>query len=254
MCRNTSVQPNHTQAQGQKNSSDKQAPWKEFSYRAFLREEESIGRHRRYANGDPRPLMRGYLHGVSCIFVAVWWIVNRSVIEPNTIPVLGGILFILTMSTVVHLLPFKHRSLEFVFERLDKCGIMSLVAASSVTALLTEDSRCRTSVGFTVITQIIPCIISILMIAFGDTSVRVFLGPITACLVAARTHMTVDSMMCFYTIVTSVVYGLGLFLYAKRVGGVKPVWGYHEWMHVFVCIAMYTNFQGAVHLIDVCRL
>lgn len=223
----------------------------------------SFGTHKTYVEGAHRPLMRGYLHGTCAIFVLTWWALQTTMMyddsimqrHPATVPVLFAICWVLLMSSLLHLVPWRYKKEEFIIERLDKCGIVAICASSALTPQLVEDNAdCKSSVAAMVLLQLLPLGMSATAIWLGDESPRVFLGVVWAGIVAAvHAVRAVDGFdMLIYAVTTLTLYGIGFYVYLKRFGGDQRLWGYHEWMHVFVTMAFYVNYQGTVRFSEFC--
>jgi predicted membrane channel-forming protein YqfA (hemolysin III family) len=228
---------------------------KEKDRSSFLRNGIIFGTHKTYVEGDHRPLLRGYLHGTCAIMVMTWWALQSNNIQhPATIPVLFAICWILLMSSLLHLVPWRYKKEEFIIERLDKCGIVALCVASALTPQLVVDTEtCRATTIWVLLLQLVPLSMSATAIWWGDESPRVFLGVIWAGFMAAFHAVRVDASMLYYAMTTLALYGVGFYIYLKQFGGKQQrLWGYHEWMHVFVTMAFYVNYQGTVHFSEFC--
>ena len=206
--------------------------------------------HKEYADGSPRPLFRGWLHGIAATIslpmVAYSELVSSSSIIPA--PALPGILAIcatLLLSSLVHLVPWKSTTILEIMTRLDKSGILAICGASFWGPQLLDSHACKPSYGVAVLTIAIPVSLATLGIWCG-------LGPIVfvGCAVSAGTsfyfygnHVN-DTDYLYYSILCCTLYACALALYVLQVGGHKTWWGYHEWMHLVVTLAFIVNARG----------
>lgn len=259
MSKSTVATAPSTQRQQQQYTANKENRFKNSRIRDGIR----FGTHKKYVEGDHRPLMRGYLHGTCAVTVLSWWAFQyvdyeSSILHrhPATVPVLFAICWVLLMSSLLHLVPWQYKEEEFIIERLDKCGIVAICVASALTPQLVENQEdCQSSVTAMVLLQLLPLAISATAIWMGDESPRVFLGVIWAGVIAAIHAVRVDGFdMLVYAITTLTLYGIGFYVYLKRFGGDQRIWGYHEWMHVFVTMAFYVSYQGTVHFSEFCSV
>ena len=57
-----------------------------------------------------------------------------------------------------------------------------------------------------------------------------------------------DRTVFVSTLISGVLYGAGFGLYLNQTGGDAKVWGFHEWMHLFITIAFCFNAHGLLHM------
>lgn len=215
----------------------------------------TIGLHQSYICGDHRPIMRGYLHGSVLFFIILWIAMDPTSLQSMhraIVPTLAAIIWTLSCSSLLHLIPWTDIRIQTVVLRCDKCGIVAICFASFVAPQLTDAMHCRPSVWFTLIVSALPNLISAVLIALGDTSPRVFLGCLISSLLTGLFMTRIDRKLVLYLGITFALYGGSMVLYLLKPGGDKKWWGYHEWMHVLVILSFYFNFQGISYLAEVC--
>ena len=206
--------------------------------------------HKQYADGSPRPFLRGWLHGVAAT-ISIPMVAYTELLSPSSVipaPALPGILAIcgtLLLSSLVHLVPWKSTTVLEAMTRLDKSGILAICGASFWGPQLLDSHACKPSYGVAVSTVAIPITMAALGIWCG-------LGPIVfvGCAVAAGTSFhfffnhVEDTDYFYYSVLCCALYACALTLYVLQVGGHKEWWGYHEWMHLVVTLAFIVNVRG----------
>ena len=201
--------------------------------------------HKEYIDGSPRPLLRGWLHGISaciaCPFVYTQW----SSLPTPALPGILAICFTLVLSSLVHLVPWSSVSVLEILTRLDKTGILAICGCSFWGPQLLGSEACRPERIVAICTVGIPVSLAILGIACG-------MGPAVFVACAVALGQTVwhygtqahGASFLWHAVVCSLLYASGLALYVSHVGGHQPYWGYHEWMHLVVVIAFVINARG----------
>ena len=203
--------------------------------------------HEFYADGSPRPLFRGWLHGLATL-ISVPWVVSSHLAEQIPAPALPGIVAIcatLALSSLVHLVPWKSKTMLEIFVRLDKSGILAICGISFWSPQFLESSVCKTSPEIALLTNVIPLSISVLGVWCGCGPI-VFvgcLGVIVETLWFYGTQVE-DTIFFHYSVICIVLYGISLTLYVLQIGGHRRYWGYHEWMHLLVVCAFSVNARG----------
>ena len=203
--------------------------------------------HEFYADGSPRPLLRGWLHGIAVI-ITLPMVLYTHITSAIPAPALPGVLAIcatLFFSSLVHLVPWKSKTLLEGLVRLDKSGILAICGTSFWGPQLLDSHGCKPSYQVALVTIAIPVSLAALGIWCGCGPI-VFVG----CAVAAgqsfyfyATHVE-DTTFLYYSLVCCTLYACGLALYVLQLGGHRRYWGYHEWMHLLVTLAFIVNARG----------
>ena len=208
--------------------------------------------HRRYADGTPRPLCRGALHGctatVSWLLLASHW----NDVRTEVLPTVLALLWTLTFSSLLHLYPWSSALTENYICRMDRVGIIWITMASiGLTPLLVEDERCRPALAFTVLTNAVPNLISAASVLRGSTVSPNFIWSVALSNLACAAHWaTIDARFVAMSVAICTTYCAGFWFYSTQFDFGRPVhakyWGYHEHMHVFITIA-FVMHAAAIH-------
>ena len=215
--------------------------------------------HSQYADGSPRPLLRGWLHGVCACLAVPLLQQHYSKIPLVALPGIMAIVWTLVFSSLVHLVPYKSSQVLEFMTRLDKTGIFLICGGSFVgpqlLSLSLDSNLCKPSLGYTLMTVVLPITASIVGVLRG-MGPQVFVGSgiafvstIYFCynhapVIIEEDDTTTDNRFLIHTLLCALLYGSGLVLYVSQIGGHKPIWGYHEWMHVLVTIGFLVNVRG----------
>lgn len=201
--------------------------------------------HEHYADGTPRPLFRGWLHGIAaCIALPLAWAHWTSLPAP-AIPGILALCATLVLSSLVHLVQWPSASLLEIMTRLDKTGILAICGCSFWGPQLLESSMCKPTFLVSLSTVAIPVALSVLGVACG-------MGPIVfgGCGIAIASTLwfygtqVQDNAFFFNSLACASLYGSGLLLYVIQAGGHRRYWGYHEWMHVLITVGFVVNARG----------
>ncbi|CAB9520755.1 expressed unknown protein [Seminavis robusta] len=201
--------------------------------------------HNNYADGSPRPLLRGWLHGMGALTFIPLVYMNWNDIPTPATPAMIAICCVFVFSSLVHLVPWKSEKFLEALTRVDKSCILAVCVTSFMAPQLLESEACKPDFSYSLATVAIPVTMSIIGVLCG-------LGPVVfaSCGIAFASifwfyGLQVDDSEFFYCSVGCLVlYGLGLSLYAGQVGGHKSFWGYHEWMHLIVTLGIAVNTRG----------
>ncbi|CAB9504296.1 expressed unknown protein [Seminavis robusta] len=215
--------------------------------------------HKHYADGSPRPLCRGWLHGMSALTSLSLTYTFWNDIPSVATPVVINICFFLVVSSLVHLVPWQSKTLEEAITRIDKACILVLCWTSYMTAQLHESEACKPDFVFSLVTVAIPVGLGIIAVLCGA-------GPIAFCTFFCAIlpnmwfyGMHVEDSEVFYCILGStVLYAIGFYLYGSQTGGHHPVWGYHEWFHLLATIGLVVSaravFAFSAYTNEICSL
>ncbi|CAB9504299.1 expressed unknown protein [Seminavis robusta] len=203
--------------------------------------------HKQYADGSPRPLFRGWLHGTSALTSISLTYAYWNIIPTLAAPTMITICCLFAVSSLVHLVSWPSKALEEAITRVDKSCILALCMTSFMAPQWIESDTCRPDFVFSLVTVAIP-------IGLGVVGVLCGAGPIAFasffCPVVSNMWfygMHVEDSEVFYCIVGSTaLYVLGFYLYASQAGGHHPYWGYHEWFHLLVTIGIAINARGVL--------
>jgi hypothetical protein len=199
-------------------------------------------RHRQYADGTPRPLLRGCLHGCTAAATLPLLAAHRNAIASEVLPTLLAIAWTLVFSSLLHLYPWRSPMIEDYITRLDRVGIVWITMASiGLAPALVDDPRCRPPLAFSILTNAVPNLISAATVLKGSRSPN-FIGGVALANVACALHWaTVDWRFVMMSAAICATYCVGFWFYLSRFDFGRPVhaeyWGYHEHMHVFITLA-----------------
>ncbi|CAB9504300.1 expressed unknown protein [Seminavis robusta] len=205
--------------------------------------------HKQYADGSPRPLCRGWLHGMSALTSLSLTYGCWNDIPSVAAPVVMNICFFLVISSLVHLVPWQSKSLEEAITRIDKACILVLCWTSYMTPQVHESEACKPDFVYSLVTVAVPLGLGIIAVLCGA-------GPIAFasffCAIAPNMWfygMHVEDSEVFYCILGStVLYAIGFYLYGSQAGGHHPVWGYHEWFHLLATIGLVISARAVFAL------
>ncbi|CAB9515291.1 expressed unknown protein [Seminavis robusta] len=216
--------------------------------------------HKNYADGTPRPLCRGWLHGMGAMTYLPLVCVHWNDIPTPALPAVIAIAFVFIMSSLVHLVPWKSEALLEAITRVDKSCILAVCGASFMGFQLVESEACKPDFLLSVGTVAVPVTLGIIGVLCG-------FGPIvfSSCAIAFVSNLWFlgwhvhDNLDAFYhTVGCLILYGSGLTLYATQVGGHRKYWGYHEWMHLLVTMGILVNIRGnwtySFYTEDICSM
>ncbi|CAB9521177.1 expressed unknown protein [Seminavis robusta] len=201
--------------------------------------------HKEYADGSPRPLCRGWLHGMGALTtlpaVYRYW----DDIPTTAIPVIIAICCLFVFSSLIHLVPYQSKTLEEAMTRMDKSCILALCVTSFMTPQLLESEACKPDFQYSLVTVAIPGALAFIGIlcGLGPITFASFIFPVASNLWFYGVHVE-DSEVFYWVAGSAVLYALGFSLYASQAGGHHPFWGYHEWFHLLVTIAIGFNARG----------
>ncbi|CAB9496885.1 expressed unknown protein [Seminavis robusta] len=202
--------------------------------------------HKQYADGSPRPLCRGWLHGMSALTSLSLTYKYWNEIPSVATPVVMNICCLFVISSLVHLVPWQSRTLEEAITRIDKACILALCWTSLfLTPQLHESDACRPDFVFSLVTAAIPVGLGVMGVLCGAGPIA--FGGFFCAVASSMWHfgMQVEDSDVFYCIVGSTaLYAIGFGLYGSQAGGHHPVWGYHEWFHLLVAIGSVISAQA----------
>lgn len=201
--------------------------------------------HKEYADGSPRPLLRGWLHGISACIALPLVYTHWSSLPAPSVPGILAICYTLVLSGLVHLVRWPNDTILELFVRLDKTGILLIGGCTFWGPQLLTSEACKPDFLISLCTVAIPVGLSIVGVACG-------LGPIVFTGVAVAITQTIwwfgtqvhGASAMWHTVICAILYGSGLALYVSQAGGHRPYWGYHEWMHLLVTIGFLINIRG----------
>ncbi|CAB9520749.1 expressed unknown protein [Seminavis robusta] len=201
--------------------------------------------HTEYADGSPRPLFRGWLHGVCTLIFLPLVYMNWDDIPAPAAPALIAISCLFVFSSLVHLVPWKSAALEEAITRVDKSCSLAICVASFMAPQLLESEACKPDFLFSLLTVGIPVGLSFFGVLFGLGAVAFASCGVAFASVIWFYGLHVDDSEFFYCLVgCTLLYALGFYLYASQVGGHHPFWGYHEWMHLIDTIGLLVNTRA----------
>lgn len=207
--------------------------------------------HEKYADDTPRPLFRGWLHGMATIIslpLVLYTHMSESLsIPPPALPGLIAICTTLLLSSLVHLVPWKSKVILEALTRLDKSGILAICGTSfwGPQLLGVDSHNCKQSYEVAMVTIAIPVSLAALGIWCG-CGPKVFAGcgvAVISSLYFYGVHVQ-DAVFFNYSLACSTLYACALTLYVLQIGGHRRYWGYHEWMHLVVTLAFAVNARG----------
>ena len=216
--------------------------------------------HCRYADGTPRPLCRGALHG--CAAAATWVLlaINWNEIKVEVVPTVLAILWTLSFSSLLHLYPWRSPVVENYICRMDRVGVVWITMASiGLTPLLVDDSRCRPPIAFTILTNAIPNLVSAVAVLMDSTLSQNFIWSVAFANTACAIHWaTIDLRFVAMSLAICATYCIGFWFYSTRFDFGRPVhakyWGYHEHMHLFITTAFVMHTAAIDFFVDECTL
>eukprot|EP01044_Picomonas_judraskeda_P014611 COSAG03_NODE_2345_length_2863_cov_33.607698_4_plen_224_part_00 len=215
------------------------------------------GQHTHYADGQLRPLMRGWLHTIlalATVPVSVFWFFNGM--SRVLAPTLFSLCWLLVFSSSLHMIPWRWVTLEDYICRLDRLGVV-LITVNSFFApqLLGCECSCRPAMSYTVWFNLLPNAVSGAMILYGAQmngrpSTLAFAGTTFSCVAMALYWIYTSNFdLLGYEMAVVSLDAVGMYVYAVQMGGPQPTWGFHEWMHLSVGIGFYINMY-LVHVIS----
>ena len=216
--------------------------------------------HRRYADGTPRPLCRGCLHG--CAAATTWLLLVSywNDIRVEVLPTVLAVLWTLTFSSLLHLCPWRSPVIENYICRMDRVGIIWITMASiGLTPLIVDDMRCRPPLAFALLTNTIPNLVSAATVLRDSSLSPNFIWSVALANVACALHWaTIDSRFVMMSIVTCATYCTGFWFYCTRFDFGRPLhakyWGYHEHMHVFITLAFVMHAAAIDYFVAECTV
>lgn len=213
------------------------------------------GRHRRYLDGSPRPLFRGWLHGVSLACALLILPFSWSSMQLPEFPPVFSILITLALSSACHLYPWRSPVFETIVTRLDRVSIIGINMMSFVAPQLAIDPECRPSMLFTLLTAVIPNSICAPFVLAGYQHPLVWSGAIIASATTGVFFYTLDSTLFTLCCCTLIAYGVGMYIFILQPtwsGRTALRWGFHEWFHVIIVIGFGFNIATIHRLASIC--
>ena len=208
----------------------------------------------RFRNGDPRPLMRGWLHGVTTLIAIPLLAWRWKSLDRAVLPTALAIAWQLVASCLCHLPRWRTLRQEEYAYRCDRLGII-LIALTSGSASQLIDGHCRPPLVFTLLTVIIPNLIGGAYVLAGNRSLGPFAGVGIAC-VATTVHWCwgakLDRKLSLLAVLTVSFYGTAFWRYLKNLGVHKRIWGYHEDFHLFLTPALFLHVASTAQFVSVC--
>ena len=210
------------------------------------------GRHSHYADGNPRPLFRGWLHGFLAVITlpatAYGLLGSTAYINAVMAPMVISVCWLLTFSSALHLNPWRSIAVEDYVCRLDRLGVVLITACCFYSPhILTCDASCRPPMSFTVWLVLLPNSVSAGMVLYGAKlgdrpSPLSFSGVLVSCVTMGMFWIySKDYGLLAYELAVVSLDAIGMHVYALQMGGDQPKWGFHEWMHLSVGIGFYIN-------------
>ncbi|CAB9504298.1 channel protein, hemolysin iii family [Seminavis robusta] len=195
--------------------------------------------HTQYADGSPRPLCRGWLHGMSALASLSLTYEYWNDIPSVATPVVINICSLFLISSLVHLVPWQSKTLEEAITRLDKACILALCLASFMTPQLHESDACKPEFVYSLVTAAIPVGLGVIgvLCGAGPIAFASFVCPVVSSMWFYGMHVE-DSKVFYCILGSTVLYAIGFYLYGTQAGGHHPVWGYHEWFHLLATIGL----------------
>lgn len=216
--------------------------------------------HSRYADGTPRPLCRGCLHGcaatTSWMLLAIYW----DDVKAEVLPTVLAILWTLTFSSLLHLYPWRSPLVENYITRMDRVGIVWITMASiGLAPVLVDDLRCRPPLAFTVLTNAVPNLASAATVLRDSTLSPNFIWSVALANVACALHWaTIDYRFVLMSMTICTTYCIGFWFYSTRFDFGRPLhakyWGYHEHMHLFITIAFAMHVAAIEFFVRACTM
>ena len=203
--------------------------------------------HRRYADGTPRPLLRGALH-LLLAAPFTWHLVTQTY-PLAALPALGSIAATLWASAALHVYPWQSiRSEELMF-RLDRAGVLLISMWSYLTPALV-DGDAAIAPGTAALCIGVPHLIALHHVAAGSRARGVFAPSLLGQLVVTLAWWgSVGAAAALrWSTITIACYAAALALHKRFYNFHAVYWGYHEWMHVLVTVGFYTNVQCVLEL------
>ena len=197
--------------------------------------------HRRYADGSPRPLLRGWLHLLFALTHTGYLLgPHKAATRPAFVSIAGTA----WASALLHVYPWQSVSNEAHMTRLDRAGILMISMWSYLTPTLTAGAH---GPGWPAALTLIvaPHTIGLMTVLAGCSARWVFLGSALAQLTISYTWINVPEAThahC-WSLVTTMSYAGALFIHKVYAGATAVWWGYHEWMHLIVTVGFYGNIQ-----------
>ncbi|CAB9520752.1 expressed unknown protein [Seminavis robusta] len=207
--------------------------------------------HKEYADGSPRPLCRGWLHGMGALTSVPLVYTHWNDLPTPTVPALVALCCLFVFSSLIHLVPWKSVALEEIITRVDKSCSLALCAASFMAPQLLESEACKPDFLYSLLTVAFPVGVAFvgILCGIGPIAFTSFLFPFASTIWFYGLHVD-DSQFFYGSVGCLVLYGLGFYLYANQAGGHHPFWGYHEWFHLFVTMGFAVNTRAVFALSD----
>lgn len=175
--------------------------------------------HDRHADGTPRPLCRGWLHGIALVLFVRYVVDAWHALEGAARPAVVAIVWTLACSSLVHLVPWASIRVEELVTRLDRAGIIAICGASFMFPQLVDRGICRATPLFSLATVALPCIVGAGRVLLGhgndSYSVGISMG-IAAISTTGFLACYVDTQAATWSIVTVLLYGTGMLVYALK--------------------------------------
>lgn len=217
----------------------------------------SVMFHRRYVDGTPRPLLRGWLHGCALAVVLSMLVTHWTHIRIEVLPTILAITWTLMFSALLHLYSWRSLQFENYAYRLDRVGIIWITMASiGLAPIMVDSTRCRPPLAFTIVTNFVPNMLSAATVLNDSRSPKFIMSVVFANVACAMHWATIDSRFVLMSVTICGTYCIGFWFYMSRFSFGRPVhaeyWGYHEHMHVFITLAFVMHVAAIDFFVKEC--
>ena len=132
-----------------------------------MKRKQKMPYHKFYADGTPRPLMRGWLHGLAAMIAVPRLLLHWTELPFAAQPGLVAICITLSLSSAVHLYPWQNARWEHWATRFDRTSIVVVTGAILWTPQLLQHQSCKPTLLYSVLTILAPTSLAAIGILSG---------------------------------------------------------------------------------------